>query len=253
VNVQNIPRDDKAVKSAFIPKYDALLFFDYKQIEPRLLAYYMSECGFPELSNRLNAGEDVYTAIVKGMYGTDSITEEQRQIGKTQFLSLQYGGGIPTIIRQFGVPRAEARRIVDSFHNAWPGVRAIQRRLDYVCESRGYLKTLMGKRLRPNSQHKRLNVLIQGGAAEILKMALVNVYTYLNDNCLSHIVNNVHDEIQVDSVFAEIPELSRKIPTLMDYPIVSKIVPLPVDIEWTLTSWADKKPFIMEDYIARIF
>jgi DNA polymerase-1 len=241
VNFQNIPRTNKDVKRAFVPKLDAFLFFDYKQIEPRFLAYFMDSIGDDGLASKLRDGDDTYTAIISQYYGRADITEEERQLGKRLFLSLMYGGGTPTVIKQFGVDYPVAKRMTDQFHAAWPGIRRLQKMIDNVYETRGYIVTPWGRHLHPEFAHKRLNALMQGSAADLMRYALLQVHDYtMRNGMTSHIVSVIHDEIVVDAAMGEVFEITEQFPHLMDYSLVSDIVPILTDTEWSTTSWADK-------------
>lgn len=244
MNFQNIPRSDKVVKAAFIPKLDAFMFFDYKQIEPRLLAFYLHSIGDTTLTDVLNTGVDTYTAIVRGIYRKEDLTDEERQTGKVLFLSLMYGGGIGTVMRQFGVAAPQAKRMVDEFHSAWPGVRLLAAAIEQRIARRGYITTLYGRHLHPESPHKAINALIQGCAADIMRHALIKVHNGLREDCLhAHMVSVIHDEIIIDAPMDELPILAEKVPQWMDCERVSKVVPIFVDIEWSTTTWADKQPY----------
>src|SRR5712664_450557 len=117
MNFQNIPRSDKVVKTAFVPKLDAFMFFDYKQIEPRLLAYYLSTIGDRSLVDELNKGTDTYSAIIAPLYNKapEDLTDEERQEGKTTYLSLSYGAGVWKLAKTLGVDMRTARDISDDF------------------------------------------------------------------------------------------------------------------------------------------
>jgi DNA polymerase I len=268
MNFQNIPRSDKVVKAAFVPKLDAFLFFDYKQIEPRLLAFYLHSIGDTKLADTLNQGVDTYTAIVRGIYGKEDLTDEERQTGKVLFLSLMYGGGIGTVMRQFGVEASEAKRMVEQFHRAWPGVRLLQGAIERRIDKRGYITTLYGRHLHPESPHKAINALIQGCAADIMRHALIRVHKELNGGYeyvdgvwrnvepdpdkpqfKSHMVSVIHDEIIIDAVKDEIPYLAESVPKWMDCVQVTEVVPIYVDVEMSTTTWADKEPYKKESFV----
>lgn len=248
MNFQNIPRSDKVIKYAFQPKQDALVYFDYKQIEPRLMAFYLHSIGFPRLSEWIQSGVDPYTAIGRGYFGKDELTDQERQKGKQTFLSLSYGGGLPAIRRYFvDLDWNGAKRVKDDFYRAWPEMALLQQMLlDKVKERTtldepGYITTLFGRHLHPESDHKVINTLIQGCAADLMRHALVVTHEGLIREGLSaHLVNNVHDEIQLDSPWSEVPVLAEKVPQWMDYPPVSKVVPILADMEVTKTNWAEK-------------
>lgn len=245
MNVQNIPRADKVVKRGFVPKLDALLYFDYQQIELRLLAYYMARLGDESMAQAIIAGKDLHSESAIGALGlrVDSApTDEERQVGKTLNFSLVYGGGTPTIMRQLEVEYTTARKLLRKFHERWPGIQIVIATIDREIGTKGYIKTLFGRHLRPDSPHKRLNALVQGCAADLMRWALVSVDEGISQY-ESHLINVVHDELQIDARLAEVPELVKIVPQLMTYQRVHEVVPIGVDCEWSKTNWADKEKY----------
>lgn len=250
MNIQNIPKGLEVVRRAFVPRLGAFSFFDYKQIEPRLLAYYLSQIGDDRLAAYIRSGTDPYTAIVEGIYGPEP-TEKQRQDGKVLFLSLMYGGGSKTVMAQFGVTKGTARSMIDSFHDAWPGVSELADILQSTVARRGYIKALDGRHLHMEEwgEHKLVNKLIQGGAAGVMKQALLRVDKHLNGGdwgvpIESRMVTVIHDEIIIDGPEIELSLLHDVIPGLMcDVPKVNEVVPLLVDHEVSTTSWAEKEAY----------
>jgi len=246
VNLQNIPRDDKTIKRAIIPKLGALSFFDYSQIEPRLFAYYACKMGFPEMAKMLAEGMDSYTAVATLIEGKDDITDIERQTWKKVFLSLMYGGGKPSIQMYLECSRAEATKAIDTFHRNFPAVRSIQDTVARVTARRGYIVGIDGRQLHvePYGEHKMLNKLIQGGAAGIMKQAIVSVHGYLRDSMsAAQIISVVHDELQIDSPIHELEFLHAEVPGLMVNETVNELVPVTVEHEVSTTSWADKVPY----------
>lgn len=244
MNVQNIPRSDKVVKRAFVPKLDAFLFFDYEQIELRLLAYYMVSLGDPSMADAIKAGKDLHTESAMAALSLPTLTDEQRQVGKTLNFSMVYGGGRPTLMRQLGVTFPEATELLRKFHARWPGIALVQTAIESRLRERGYITTLWGRHLHPESEHKALNALVQGCAADLMRSALVKVHEHLDSNLMaSHLVLTIHDELILDAVEAEIPYLVETVPTLMDHPPVSELVPIGTDCEISRTTWADKIPY----------
>jgi DNA polymerase-1 len=187
---------------------------------------------------------DSYTAVAKLITGKAQVTEDERQIWKRTYLSLLYGGGAKTIQLQFGNSQAEARKIINTFHRNWPAVRALQDMVIETHAKRGYIKTPWGRHLHMEQygEHKLLNKLIQGSAADLMKAALIRVDAHLRENpqLESHMVSVVHDEIQMDGPEREVPYLHNAIPNLMSEEWLGKVVPVLVDHEVSTTSWADK-------------
>lgn len=245
MNLQNIPRADKVVKRAFVPKQDALLYFDYEQIELRLLAYYMAVLGDSSMADAIKAGKDLHSESAIGALGLrSSPSDDQRQVGKTLNFSLVYGGGTPTIMRQLEVDFPTARKLLRKFHQRWPGIQIVTKTIDAEILRKGYIKTLFGRHLHPESPHKRLNALIQGCAADLMRNALVAVDDGLRDGEFeTHLVNVVHDEIQLDSPEGEIEIMAEVIPVWMDYEPVSVVVPVASSMEISRSNWAEKEEY----------
>lgn len=248
MNIQNIPRSDKVVKRAFVPKLDAFLFFDYEQVELRLLAFYMASLGDPSMAQAIRDGKDLHTESAMAALSLSTLTDDQRQVGKTLNFSMVYGGGRPTLMRQLGITFQQADELLRRFHARWPGISLVQTAIEARLRERGYITTLWGRHLHPESEHKALNALVQGCAADLMRTALVKVHEYLESNLMaSHLVLTIHDELILDAVEAEIPSLVEIVPTLMDYPPVSELVPIGTDCEISRTTWADKEAYAGRD------
>jgi DNA polymerase-1 len=246
MNFQNIPRDDKTIKRAIIPVLGALSFFDYSAIEPRLFAYYAAKMGDPDLAKMVKDGIDPYTAVAMLIAQKDNITREERQHWKVFFLSLMYGGGLKTIKKQFGCTQAEARKMVNQFHKNLPAVRSLQDTVGRVSARRGYVVGIDGRHLHPEpfGEHKMLNKLVQGGAAGIMKQAIVRVHGSLKiEGYESRIVSVVHDDLWIDGPHHEVMSLHERVPSLMIHEEVNEVVPIEVEHEVTTTNAAEKQPY----------
>jgi len=244
MNVQNIPRSQKDVKRAFVPKLDAFLFFDYSAIEVRLLAFYLAKgIGDRTLANEINRGADPHRITAQGLYQRESVSDEERQVGKTLNFSIIYGGGTPTIMRQLGVNFKEAKRLLKAYHDTRPGIKMLNQSIAQTLDMRGYIQSLYGRRLHVLESHKALNALIQGSAADLMRDSVVRVNRILYDNYASHIVNIVHDEIIIDADRNEITTLVNTIPTLMGNKIVEEFVSIDTDCEISYTNWAEKEEY----------
>lgn len=244
MNVQNIPRSQKDVKRAFVPKLDAFLFFDYKAIEVRLLAYYLAAAiNDHSLANEINSGSDPHAVTARGIYSTDSITDEQRQVGKTLNFSIIYGGGARTIMNQLGVPYTEARRLLKAYHETRPGIASLNTTIAQTIQHRGYINNLYGRRLHVTEEHKALNALIQGSAADLMRDSVVRISNHLDTHYASHIVNIVHDEVIIDATISEVHDLTKRVPALMGNKTVERFVSIETDCEWSTTNWANKEEY----------
>ena len=265
MNFQNIPRKDKVVKAAFRPKLDALMFFDYKQIEYRILAYYLAmEAGDMRMAEDFKAGRDPHSETARLMLGIEDdrpLEDWERQVGKTGNFSIMYLGGIPTLMRQLGCDARRAKELLFALRDSMPGIGQIQESIREVLEERGkgnpekgWITTLAGRQLHPKPGERdpsRLlfNGLIQGGAAEVMRDGLIRVHDGLREQGLSgHLVNVVHDEFCFDVPSEELPVLYKSVPVYMDpYPHVSEVVPVEVDCEVSFGTWADKAAYRPDD------
>lgn len=248
MNVQNIPRSLKDVKRGFIPKLDTMLYFDYVAMELRILGYYLATALKDySLVDEINAGDDIHRITASRIYSKplEEVTDDERQKGKTLGFALLYGGGVPTLLRQ-GVVETypDGKRLIAAYHSARPGVKLLSEKLWSSYSSKGHIRLIDGHRLHPESEHKALNTLIQGTGAVIKRRAFVACYKYLaNASFKSHLVNEVHDELQFDVARGELYTLVENIPTLMGFEKMDAIIPLAVDIEYTTTNWSEKRPW----------
>lgn len=246
MNIQTLPRKDKLVKRAFVPKLDYLLFADYDQIEMRILAYYMSKLGDNSMAKVLIEGGDLHAESARGALNieTEDLTDEERQTGKTLNFSLVYGGGRPTIVRQLGISYPEATRLLRNFHRRWPGIGRLVDSLHATYSHRGYLRTIAGARLHPTSQHKELNAVVQSSAAEVMRKGLRDTHKALV-GAHSHLVCVVHDEFVFDGTEDELAMLAANVPLWMDsFPNISEVVPITVSMEISRTNWAEKEVYV---------
>lgn len=248
MNHQNIPRSLKQVKRAYVPKLDALFYFDYDGMELRILGYYLATV-LKDYSvvDEFTAGSDIHRTTASRIYNKplEDVSDDERQRGKTLGFALLYGGGVPTLLRQ-GIVETypEGKKLIEAYHSARPGVRILSERLWQSYESKRYIRLIDGSRLHPESEHKALNTLIQGTGAVIMRQAFVRIYNHYNRASFkSHIINAVHDEFQMDVARGEIYTIVENTPKLMQNERINKIIPLEVSIEYSLTNWADKQPW----------
>jgi len=253
LNLQTIPRKDKVIKRAFVPKLDALLYFDYEGIELRLLAFYMASLGDTSMADVFKGPDpDLHRESAIGIFQLNrEPTDAERQLGKNLNFSMVYGGGKPAVMRylaEFMAPAEPswkyAGEVLENFHKRWPGIQVVQAVINQKLDDVGYIKTMFGRQLHPESRHKALNALVQGCAADLMRNALVTVDAAIS-GLDSHLVNVVHDEIQIDAKEEDIPYLVENVPGWMDWPEISKLVPITTECEITRSTWADKEAYLV--------
>lgn len=248
MNWQNIPRDDKLIKEAVIPKLDALLYLDYSNMELRILGYYLAVALKDySLVDEFAEGADIHRITASRIYdkAPEDITDLERQAGKVLIFSLCYGGGVPTLQRQ-GVVSSylEGKKLVASFHESRPGIKKLTDKLIESNQSKGYISLVDGSRLHPQEDHKTLNALIQGSGAVIMRRAFVSIYQYLSRaQFKSHLILPVHDEFELDVKRSELYTIVESVPRLMTHEKVQSIIPLDTSIEISYTNWASKAPW----------
>jgi len=252
MNIQTLPRKDKVVKRAFVPKLDYLVFADYDQIEMRCLAYYMSQLGDNSMRDVLaDPDTDLHNESARGIFQLDrEPTDPERQLGKNLNFSMVYGGGKPAVMRyltQFNnnggnvpVTWKYAAEVLDRFHTRWPGIKQVVSALEVTYRDRGHLKTVAGAHLHPATPHKILSAVNQSSAAEVMRAGLRTCHRELQ-GWESHLATVIHDEFVFDVKLSEVDFLIENIPQWMDYPEIGKIIPITVSLEWSHTNWAEKK------------
>ncbi|MCZ2111135.1 MAG: hypothetical protein LC118_16450 [Dehalococcoidia bacterium] len=241
---------------------------DYSQIEPRIFAYFVAKgLGDTTIADWYREGRDVYREIAGRAYGkpADEITEEERDNGKLWFLMTLYSAGPKKIALEQKIPYAEAKEFYLAFHEGLPQIKALSNPrpqseaamrhwkpglIETTLKRRRYLTTPWGRHLHPEKwgEHKMLNKLIQGSAADMMKHALLRVDRWQREQTSyglrSRMVATIHDEILFDGPVTEVEELHSNIPFLMaDEPWLTEVVPIKVDHEVYTTSWAEKQKY----------
>lgn len=255
MNFQNIPRKDKVVKRGLIPKLDAFVIFDYSQIEYRFFAYFLAkQLGDYSWADNFKKGIDPHEATARLMLGLPpehTVTEWERQVGKTGNFSILFAGGVPTLMRQLDCDKKKAAYLLKQLRESMPGLGSLNEVIEETVRERGYLITPWGRHLHPDhtvhkadAERKMLNALIQGSAADLLKHATIVVHNnLLSHTC--HIVNIVHDELTLDSRKEQIDYLVENVPTWMGDERIHSVVPIEVDVSVSFTNWGDKEEYAL--------
>lgn len=211
-------------------------------------------------------GRDVYREIAGRALKKPAadVTDGERQDGKVWFLMSLYGAGPRKVSESLGISYDEALAFYKAFHEGLPQIRGLSnppprtQRRDYepgeierMIQKRGYLKTRHGRHLHVPEfgEHKMLNTLIQGSAADLMKASLIRVDEWLRSTDLeTRMVSVIHDEIVFDGPESEVPILHEHVPALMREDWLHEVVPIEVDHEVSTTTWAEKKSY--EEWLA---
>ena len=210
-NLQNIPIRDaqgKEIRKAFIPDADSLFFSaDYSQIELRIMAHLSGDTNMIEA---FLSGHDIHTATAAKIYkiSLEEVTSDMRRKAKTANFGIIYGISVFGLSDRLGIPRAEAKEIIDGYFTTYPVVKKYMDDCIERAKEMGYVETLLGrKRFLPdiNSQNSivrgfaernAINAPIQGTAADIIKIAMVHIQQRLGKEKLqAKMTMQVHDEL----------------------------------------------------------
>jgi DNA polymerase-1 len=254
-NLQNIPLrtpGGREFRRAFIPADGCeLLMADYSQIELRLLAHLAHDPGLIEAFQR---DADVHTTTASKVFGVaeEEVAPFQRRFAKVVNYGLAYGMEAYGLGQRMDIPTDQAREILDAYFASFPNVKSFMETTVKEARSRGYTTTLMGRRrllpelssdnfrIRQMGERMAQNAPVQGGAADIFKLAMVNLDAELEARAMrSRMVMTVHDEVVLEVPFDEHDAASELVRQVMET-VVSLEVPLKVDIAHGST-WADAK------------
>ncbi|MBN7797097.1 DNA polymerase I [Parahaliea mediterranea] len=230
-NLQNIPirtEEGRRVRQAFIaPKGYRIVAADYSQIELRIMAHLSGDKG---LLQAFKEGQDVHRATASEVFdiALDAVTAEQRRKAKAINFGLIYGMSAFGLARQLHLGRNEAQAYIDRYFERYPGVQDYMDRTRGLAHERGYVETLFGRRLylpEINARNKMrvqaaertaINAPMQGSAADIIKMAMLAVYGWLQaERVDARIIMQVHDELVLEVAAGEVDAISGQVCELM--------------------------------------
>ena len=219
-NLQNIPvRDDmgRRIRKAFIPSDDdhLLLSADYSQVELRLMAHLS---GDESLIAAFEHGEDIHAATAAKLFNKtlDEVTSEERRRAKTANFGIIYGISAFGLSQRLEISRKEAKEIIDGYFASYPGVKKYMDNVVEKAKEEGFVSTIFGRRRYLNdiashnaiarglAERNAVNAPIQGSAADIMKIAMINVHRrFAAEGIRSRVILQVHDELVVDMLRSE--------------------------------------------------
>ena len=255
-NLQNIPiRTElgRKIRGAFIPQKegDCILSADYSQIELRLLAHFSKD---QTLRAAFAADQDIHRFVASQIYGVplDRVTSEQRSRCKAVNFGIIYGQGAAALGRGIGISTAEAKEFIDQYFARYGSIRAFIDESIARAGRTGYAETILGRRrkisdirsknLGRRAQAERLavNTVIQGSAADLIKVAMLNIHRKIEAEKLPlRMILQVHDELVFETPIADVDTHAKWIATEMAKAITFD-VPLRVDTKYG-PSWLSDK------------
>ena len=244
-NLQNIPirtERGRQVRKAFIPrdKNYTLLAADYSQIELRIIAALSDETTMIEAFKN---GEDIHASTASKVFDVplDQVTREQRSNAKTVNFGIIYGVSAFGLSNQTDLSRSEAKELIDTYYKTYPKLRNyMSEQVDFARDN-GYVQTVLGRRrylkdingsnaiVRGAAERNAVNAPIQGSAADIIKIAMINIHKKLEKgNYKSKMLLQVHDELVFDIYNPELEELKKMIKSEMEK---AYKLDVPLDVE----------------------
>ncbi|HEV8552855.1 MAG TPA: DNA polymerase I [Casimicrobiaceae bacterium] len=244
-NLQNIPVrtvEGRRIREAFIASPGhVLVSADYSQIELRIMAHLSGDAS---LEKAFAEGADIHRATAAEIFGVamDDVTPDQRRYIKAVNFGLIYGMSAFGLAAQLNIERGAAQQFIDKYFARYPGVAEYMLRTRELARKQGYVKTVFGRRLwlpdinagggprRQAAERAAINAPMQGTAADLIKLAMIEVQAWLDRERLnSRLILQVHDELVLEVPNEEVPRLKAELPRLMTG-VANLDVPLVVDI-----------------------
>lgn len=241
-NLQNIPirtQRGREIRKAFIPSTDGgfIVSADYSQIELRLMAHLSSD---PHLIDAFNRGMDVHTATAAKVFkvSEEEVTKEQRSRAKVANFGIIYGISAFGLSQRLGMSRTDSKALIEEYFRSYPQVKEYMNNMIAMAREKGYVETIYGRKrflpdintrnavVRSFSERNAINAPLQGSAADIIKVAMINVHRRMEEEGLrSRMVLQVHDELVFDVVADEVEKVSEIVVEVMEN-VIKLSIPL---------------------------
>ena len=253
-NLQNIPvRTDKGreIRKAFVPrdKNHILLAADYSQIELRIITHLS---GDPAMSEAFREGLDIHAATAARVYKVpiEEVTKDMRRHAKAVNFGIIYGMSAFGLAERLGISRSEAASIIENYFKEYVGIQQYIKNNIEFARQHGFVETMLGRRrylrdinasnsvVRNFAERNAVNAPIQGSSADMIKIAMSNIYKAMNDKQLqSKMILQVHDELVFDAVIDELDILKELVNDKMVNALPLNI-PVVVELN-TGTNWLE--------------
>lgn len=256
-NLQNIPiriEEGKKIRQAFVPSHEGwhILSSDYSQIELRVLAHIT---GDHHLQEAFKKDEDIHSSTAVRIFGlkdASEVTPNIRRQAKAVNFGIVYGISDYGLSQNIGISRKDAKRFIDTYFKEYPGVKKYVDDSVETAREKGYVETIAHRRrylpdihasnfsVRSFAERTAMNTPIQGSAADIIKIAMINMQNELEKRQLkTRMLLQVHDELIFEVPDEEMSVIKELVPKVMDSAIKLD-VPLKVETSWG-NNWYDAK------------
>ena len=253
-NLQNIPIRDalgKPIRAAFIAS-DAnhtLVAADYSQIELRLMAHLSDD---EALIEAFKNGEDIHAATAARLYhkSVEEVSSDERRSAKTANFGIIYGISAFGLAQRLDIPNREAKTLIDNYFATYEGVKRYMDDVVTKATNNGYVETMFGRRrmlrditssnrtVRGLAERNAINAPIQGSAADIMKLAMVEIFRRFEaEGIRSRMIMQVHDEVVIDTFNEELTSVKRIVKEAMES-VATLRVPLIAEVN-SATNWLD--------------
>jgi DNA polymerase-1 len=231
-NLQNIPirtARGREIRKAFVPRDEnhVILSADYSQIELRIMAAFSQDASMIEAFKQ---GRDIHATTAAKIFKVplEEVTSDMRRKAKTANFGIIYGISVFGLSQRLAIPRSEAKEIIDAYFTEFPAVKEYMDGAIEKARKNEYVETILGRRrylrdinsrnmtMRGFAERNAINAPLQGSAADLIKVAMINVYRWMKKEKLkSKMILQVHDELVFDAHKDEVELLQREIPKLM--------------------------------------
>jgi DNA polymerase I len=253
-NLQNIPirtQSGREIRAAFVPGQPGwkLLAADYSQIELRVLAHFSGDVTLVEAFDR---DEDIHARVASEVYGVppEQVTDEMRRSAKAVNFGVIYGQSPFGLAKQLGIEQSEAARFIEAYFDRYRGVEEFLASVLEECPRTGYVNTILGRRrairgIRRGTSRQRnlpertaINTVIQGSAADLIKLAMIHIHRGMRAQKLAaRMLLQIHDELVFEVPPDELGALATLVRREMSH-VMPLRVPLKVDLK-SGDNWAD--------------
>lgn len=232
-NLQNIPirsLNGREIRKAFIPsdKEHIFLSADYSQIELRIMAALSKD---EEMLQAFNDGKDIHSITAAKIYKVplDEVNSDMRSKAKTANFGIIYGISAFGLSQRLNIPRSEAKELIDGYFESFPKIKQFMDKQIELARNQGFVQTIKGRKrylkdinsanavVRGMAERNAINAPIQGSAADLIKIAMINIYRQLKEQGLtSKMVLQVHDELNFDVFKPELEKVKEIVKTGME-------------------------------------